>query len=330
MRNSIGLLILLAAVSPARADTLIYRNSAGGTVRRQAEIVDLRGDEVVIQGPTRLNEAIPRQRLIRFETTWDEAYTQAEAASQKGDHEQAAILFRQARQREQRPWARREASAGLVRVSLNRGDWLTAGEEFLAIVSADAETLHWAVAPLPWRSIGENPAAFARAGQWMKNERLPVYRLLGASWLLAGPERATAMQVLEKLSLDLDRRIALLAQVQLFRTKLPTSQATDPPRWQGVVEQLPAECQAVGWFLVGEAFARHGDGESAALAYLRVPILRPEVSPLAAESLLAAGAQLEKMMRRGEALSLYREILAQHPATQAAQLAKTRLAAPAP
>ena len=200
----------------------------------------------------------------------------------------------------------------------------------MAIVSADSETLHWAVAPLPWRSMGENPAALARAAQWVRNERLPVYRLLGASWLLAGPERATATAVLEKLSLDLDRRIALLAQVQLWRTKLPTSQATDPPRWQGVVEQLPAECQAAGWFLVGEAFARHGDGEAAALAYLRVPILRPEVSPLAADSLLAAGAQLEKMMRRGEALSLYREILEKHPATQAAQLAKTRLATPAP
>ena len=88
---------------------------------------------------------------------------------------------------------------------------------------------------------------------------------------------------------------------------------------------MPPETRPLGYYCVGEAFARHNQAEKAALAFLRIPILYPRTRPLAAEALLAAATQLEKMQQREEAAGLYREILSDYATLPAATVARQRL-----
>jgi TolA-binding protein len=117
----------------------------------------------------------------------------------------------------------------------------------------------------------------------------------------------------------------MLADIQLWRTKIVTAKADEVARWQTAIEKMPAEVQAGGWFLLGEAKARLGQAEEASLAYLRVPLVHGRPRAMGADALVAAGEQLEKLDRKEQAAGLYREVLADYATCPAASEAQARL-----
>jgi len=156
-------------------------------------------------------------------------------------------------------------------------------------------------------------------------EKLPAARLLGASWLLSTGQRAAATAVLDELAKSSDARIAGLAQVQLWRTKLVTASPAEISRWLAQLEKMPPEIQAAGWYVLGDLFSRQNQPEQAALAYLKVPLLFRQQRALAADALLAAGKQLEKMGQPSQAAGLYRELVRDFAHLPAAREAQSRL-----
>ena len=153
--------------------------------------------------------------------------------------------------------------------------------------------------------------------------------MLGASWLLGSPQRGAALLTLEKLLADrtiTDRRIAALAEIQLWRTKLVTAKVEEIAGWQRVVEQLPAEIRPTGYFFVAEAWARTNQTEQASLAYLQLPLVYGSQRALAAEGLLGAAKQLEKLGRQAQAAELYAELIAKYPQSPLAAEAAMRQA----
>jgi hypothetical protein len=129
-------------------------------------------------------------------------------------------------------------------------------DEFLGILGSDPGTVHFNVIPIAWRASQPDAALEARAATWLASERSPVAIVLGASWLLPTSQRAAATASLNELASSKDPRIAGMAAIQLWRTKLVTAKADDPTRWEAQLEQMPAEIQAAGWYVLGEVLAR--------------------------------------------------------------------------
>src|SRR5207253_3137801 len=126
------------------------------------------------------------------------------------------------------------------------------------------------------------------AAVWLAARKSPPAALLGASWLLA-TRRTEAAATLEELAKSNDPRLAGMATIQLWRTKLVMATADDLRRWQGQLEKMPSEIQAAGWYVLGDCLSRLDQPEAASLAYLKAPILFRRQRAMAADALLAAG-----------------------------------------
>lgn len=318
--------ILFCAIHARAADVVVVRNSKPGQppVQRQGEIADLAGNQLMFRGPSGAVETLSLDSITDWRTTWTATKQQADALYLEKKYAEAAPAYLRAREEEQRPWARRQIMARLIECYSATGNVAAAAEEFVLVASSDPETMTWEIAPLAWRAV-DDQNALARAQQWIRDARNPTKQLLAASWLLSGAQRQEAATVLQSLSTSMNKRIATLAVIQLWRTRIISSPPDEPVTWLAGLERLPVETRPLGYFCVGEAFARHNQPEKAALAFMRIPILHPRTQALAAEALLAAGTQLEKMDRREQAASLYREVLSDYATLPAATTVRQRL-----
>jgi tetratricopeptide (TPR) repeat protein len=316
----------------AAQDTVVITSADGKSqLTRQGEIVDYTGKELTLKTLAGREEPIAAARVLEIKTEWLADHLRAREAYRSGKLDDAIAAWQQAKEREKRPWARRQIMAELVECHAEAGRFDQAGDEFLRIAAEDPTTPHMAVIPLPWRALPPDAALEERAGIWMSaGSRIPAATVLGASWLLSTSRRGEAITALSQQSLKRaapdDPRLAMLADIQLWRTKIVTAKAEEVARWQVAIEKMPAEVQAGGWFVVGEAQARLGDGEAASLAYLRVPLVHGRPRAMAADALVAAGEQLEKLGRKEQAAGLYREVLADYATCPAASEAQARLA----
>jgi hypothetical protein len=143
-------------------------------------------------------------------------------------------------------------------------------------------------------------------------------RLIGASWLLASPLRARAVSVLMQLELNTNKRIAILATAQLWRTKLPVALKADLEKWQNVINRLPLAYQAGPYYVLGQLQQQQGESALAVLTWMRVIILYPHGHQLNAESLLAAIKALRQLEKPTQAITLCRELQNGYQSTIAA------------
>ena len=294
-------------------------------VERSGQILDYTGESLKLRTPLGRDEVIPAARIIEVRTTWTEGHLAGRAAREKGDLDEAIEAFREAKLQERRPWAVRQIMAELCGTYLEAERIESAGDEFLAIVASDPATMHFAIMPIAWRPAPPSASLERRAAEWLAKGQPPAARVLGASWLLGGPRRIEATAALDELVKSTDDRVAALAAIQLWRTKLVTAKPADVNAWQEQLQKMPPEVQAAGWFVLGEHSSRLDQPEQAALAYLKAPVLYREQRALAADALLAAGTQLGKMGRDEQAQGLYREIVRDFGHLTAADQARSRL-----
>lgn len=328
-----GLVFVLLALSTTASaqDTVLITSTDGKSqLTRQGEIVDYTGTELKLKTLAGREEPIAASRVIEIKTTWLADHLRGRELHRAGKLDDAVTAFQQAKEREKRPWARRQIMAELVECHVERGRFDQAGDEFLRIAAEDPATPHMAVMPLPWRAMPPDAALEARAATWMSaGSKIPAASVLGASWLLTTSRRGEAIAALSQQSLKRaapdDPRLAMLADIQLWRTKIVTAKSEEVARWQAAIEKMPTEVQASGWFVVAEARARLRQAEEASLAYLRVPLVHGRPRVMAADALVAAGEQLETLGRTDQAAGLYREVLADYATCPAASEAQARL-----
>ncbi len=315
----------------AAQDTVIITSADGKTpVARQGEIVDYTGRELRLKTLAGREEPIAAARVIEIKTTWLADHLRGRELRSARKLDAAIAAFQAAKEREKRPWARRQIMAELTDCHAENGRFDQAGDEFLRIAADDSTTQHFAVMPVAWRAFPPDAALESRAAAWLAaGSKNPAAAVLGASWLLSTGRRAEAIAALQEQSLKRgpqdDQRLAMLAYVQLWRTKLVTAKSDEVGRWKLSVGGMPAEIQPSGWYVVGDALARLDQAEEAALAYLRVPLVHGQPRVMAADALVAAGEQLEKLARKEQAAGLYREVLADYSTCPAASEAQTRL-----
>lgn len=312
----------------AGEDVVIARSASDPAVhvRRTGEILDYTGTQLTLRTPLARDEIIPTSRVIEVQTTWSPSFEKGRAARQAGKLDEAARAFAEAKREESRPFALRQIAAELAGTWLELGQVGRAGSEFLAITRDDPQTIHFALIPVAWHAATLDAESERQAVAWLADRQSPAARLLGASWLVGSSRQAEVEAALGELVTSKDRRIAALAQIQRWRTRLATASTGDVEQWSRELAAMPADVQAAGWYVLGDGYARHDEPERAAIAYLKGPLVFREQRALAAEGLLAAARQLEKLGQGAEAAGLYREIVRDFGHLAAAEEARAALA----
>ncbi|MBI3465405.1 MAG: hypothetical protein HY000_20470 [Planctomycetes bacterium] len=331
------LVLMFVAAPTMSAEDAVYFSSPDRESARTkitGEVVELTGTEVRIRSPGGGERKFPADRVVEVVTKRTPEQLAGNALLAEGEYQQALSKFRAALAdgNEQRGWVRREIVAQIVRCYMGLGQTTAASDAFLNLVRSDPATRSFDCIPLAWLPAQASQELQSAAQKWLKHEEsnstaTATARLLGASHLLATPQRDVAVAELQRLAGNDDVRIAALAKAQLWNSRLATAAEGDLRKWSTAIEQMPELVRAGPYFVLGRALARKQRFEQAATTLLRVPILYPADRELAARSLVEAGACLQQLQQSQEAGSLYREVLDRHRASAAAAEAQTRLAA---
>ena len=324
--SSLALLLAFSAELHGE-DTVIYATGTDSSGRgtTTGTIIDFTGERLVLRTSGGRDQNIPTPRVVEIKTTWSPQKLAGDELVHAGEYEEAVSNYLDALRNERRDWARRQIMAHCIRCYRELAQFDRAAEAFLILLRQDPKTQYFDSIPLSWSPYQPSLTFQRKATAWLDGGQSATARLLGASWLLSTGTRATAIAALRELTADSDARIASLAEAQLWRTQIVTAKPQDIVRWQKLVTRMPEELRGGPYFTLGRALARQKQSEQAALAFLRVPILYPKDSRLAAAALLSAARELERIAQTKEAVALYREIVRDHSQTPAAAEASSRL-----
>ena len=320
-RHLIISMLLLIFVTPhvarGQVDVVITRRKdSEQTLKRKGTIVDWKGMSLTINSDG-IEREIDNDQIIEVQTNWGDDYRSGLAELRTGKTQIAIVKFQEALRNESRPWVQRIIRAKLVDAFQSIEKHTSAIEQFLLIVREDPETRFLHLAPLPWTGSGNSIGSAAT--QWIESPD-SVTRLIGASWLLGGPNRDQGIMLLEELSSDIDPGIKHLAIAQLWRTRVSLN-PKQVDAWQGIVERMPRNLRAGPYLVLAEAQARTGMSEMAVVNWMRIPILYAEQKTLSAAALYRSGNLLHNMGKPEQAQSILNELVTNYPQTIWAQQA---------
>lgn len=321
-----GLLLTVLAVGFCAAEDVVIVASGErgeGRVRRTGEILDYTGQTLLLRSESGVESSIPADRVLEVQSTWTPPHQRGDEQFIDAKFAEALEQYRAAVSQEKRGWVRRRLYAQAVWCyrHLNQPD--LAAAVFLTLVTEDPTTPNYDAIPLTWTSAQPSGAFEKRLRTWLTSDQAPA-NLIAASWLLTTPQRTAAMEKLRSLTTHADHRVALLAEAQLWRAEQSTAELEDMTRWRQVIAKLPEPLRAGPYLVQGQTLSRLGDSRAAVLALLRVPVLYSTHRSLAAEALLAAGREAERLGRNEDAGQLYRELITQYPESDLADLARQK------
>ncbi len=290
-------------------DVLVLNRTDGtGVTKKKGEVVSWTGTTIAIQTAVGLKE-IDSDRLVRLETDWDPGFAAGDKALAAGDVVTASESFAAAFEGEDRVWMRNIIHAKGIECAVATDSWSTAGASFISIIATDPQTRFLHMAPLAWTSNRPPASAIDQAQQWISSSE-PAIALLGASWLLDS-DREPAKEVLEKLSRDIDPRIAALATGQLWRLDRV---ALKPKRMEQRIKKvsgMPELCRAGAWYQIASNQSRSNDEaqrKRAIANWIRIISNDPWQRELSAASLYQASVAMKQMGRTTDAARLLQEL----------------------
>lgn len=302
--------------------------AGGPRTTLRGEIVEYRGDELRFRSSAERVDTFDPRRILELDTLWPAGLAVGDAATARGEWDEAIKAYRVAAAEDARGWVKRRLLArvvGCLRDARRGGE---AGEAFLALLRADPQSPDFGVIPLDWTSSpAESAEAEPKAREWLKQEAVPAAVLLGASWLASRSERPAALAALRRLSDERDARVAHLADAQRWRNGSADRAELDKRRAQ--IARMDDSLRPGPTFVLAQGLARAGEGRAAAIEYLRIPILWSDRRELSAIALFEAGRLLESPDDRRDAEGLYREIVSAYPASSVVEAARRKLESPA-
>ncbi|WDI44633.1 tetratricopeptide repeat protein [Bremerella sp. P1] len=315
----------------AADDTVTLRPASPNAepTKVRGNVIDYTGQVLTLQTASG-QTSIPSDKIASVETDYASDVLKARQLLDEGKSSEAARMFAAAYPGERRPWVKREILALEALALQNAGRYIEAGNAFLKIVAEDPQTIHFDAIPLAWFSLPPHFERDRAARGWMEMSS-PYAQLLGASWLLSTSDRSQAIQVLGNLRRSKIPQISLLAEAQLWQTKIVTASQADVQQWQRQLDAgiLRGAALAGPTLVVGKAWRQLDNDNQAALTLMRPPILYPNHRPVAADSLLQAGRALERAGQSDEAARVLREAIEQYgdqPARQEAEINLKRIA----
>ncbi|WP_146118683.1 tetratricopeptide repeat protein [Blastopirellula marina] len=309
--------------------TLFPKSDGDSPTQVRGTVVDFSGQTLVLQ--TRAGRtSIPTAKVQSIQTDYGPSYQQGLKLLATSQSNEAVRAFEAAAAAESRPWVRREILANQAIALHNAGRIVEAGNTFLKIVEDDPQTVHLDAIPLAWFGLPPDFERDRAARTWLTMPS-PHAQLLGASWLLGTSDRSQAIEILGTLRRSNLPQIALLAEAQLWQTKIVTVTADEVAQWEKQLAAgiLRGAALAGPTLVVGKAWRQLDNDAQAALTLMRPPILYPDHRPVAAESLVQAGRSLERSGKTEDARRVIGEVLQKYgdqPARQEAETTLKRLA----
>lgn len=311
-------------------DEIVFKNDDNQIKTRSGRITQWLGNEITLVENGR-RRTIDSDRIVKLETRWPQELEQARQLVANNDLRTAISTYSQGLENEPRDWVKQIFLAELVQAFDAAEASSEATRKFLQLYQLDSQTRFFHLIPLNWATAGAKPPAEAETAKWMGANN-SLLRLIGASWQLAGPKRGKAVEVLEDLTSDPDKRIAQLAATQLWRTRSLSANESDVARWQRQIENIDAKLQAGPLIILADAQLRVGRSEQAQISLMKVPILFPEKKSLAAFALFRCGTiredntdQASSKTPARNAVAIWQELIRDYPASQYAKLARGKL-----
>lgn len=313
MRLIAVVLVCLTLCSQSFAEDTIWLSAAGhvqAEIASQGEIVDFNRVRLLLRFSNGRESDYPTERVQRYQTPLTEEHEEANRLLAAKQYTAAIEKYTQAeRGTEKRAWVRREILAQRARCLNFRNHSFQAAGDFLAIYASDPKHRHWDCIPLQWRTQEVNVLWQRQFSNWINDDKNEAKQLIAASHLFGiAQQRQHVKLVLQKLSRSDQNEIAWYAQTQLWRFDLTTAPESQIRQWEALTEKQPSCCQAGAWLLIGQAWSLQRNHSSAALAWLRVPVVFPENRDLAANCLLNAAQASESLGRLDSARTLYEEV----------------------
>ncbi|MDR1958523.1 MAG: hypothetical protein LBQ54_05715 [Planctomycetaceae bacterium] len=304
------LILILYRAAPLAAENtgfLIIRTESGQTKQIDGTIVELSSRTGAVIQTGNKEERIPVDRLVNFGTVLTDAHINGDQSMKAKNYPEAVRQFQTARAEETRMWVKRQITARIIQSLTAQGEFEQACREFYLLAESDPETLYIACIPLPWFTVPEREqTAFVLGRQGIRQQDNPAMQLLAAGLLLMSPDRAEAVETLQKLAKSSNRPIAALATAQLWRLKLFDASKSDALTWEEQTELMDTPLQAGPHYLLGEVFARRQDPENAVSHWMKVILLHPEQRELVQQAAEHAAETLRTLGRPEQAEKLGR------------------------
>lgn len=319
----------------ASAEERVFTSTGGENAPRAftGKIVDYNGKEMRFETATGQAIVIPAGRVLQVTIERKPSHAEADRLASQRQYAEAIAAYRTALSEEQRPWVKRRMMADVTTCYESLGQLDRAGEAFAMVMKSDEHWQYLERIPCSWSGGLIDSSFEQQAKSWLASADPPV-QLLGASYLLGGPDRAAATAALRKLSSATDPRIAHLADAQMWRANIATVGPQELKAWELQVERMPANLRSGPYLVVGKGWLQQdarmlGPSDEiyrrAVWAFLKPPILYPERPAHAISGLTSAAETLAKLPWDDETQSVLRELATQFPESEAGKAAARRL-----
>lgn len=300
-------------VLPEAADDLVEYTSlaVAGDSWSEPTIVQLRGsirefdqDQLLLVEHDAAQRSISSQQIVWVEPNWsNEAAANAHRLFVSKQYRDVIATVPEVLKTGLARWQQRFLIAELVQSVDALGNPRAAGVFFLNLAQSKPPPLLYAAMPLCWSVREPSTALQAEAANWLASGD-DVAQLLGASWLLSGPQRGEATRLLTRLQASENSAIAQLAVAQAWRLVPPPQTMMFLNQWIEFRDKLLPPLQLGPTELIADRLMRVGEAELAIGQWLRIASVHGQQYHRAAEALELATAQLKRLGRDEEAKRL--------------------------
>ncbi len=271
---------------------------------------------------------IPASQVRQVSTRYTTPHLRGDEQLASKNYVGAIKFFREALDQEPRPWVQRVIQASLVQTLRENGNWLDAAKVFASMLSNESECRFFSAIPVPWLPINPNVNRTVAAEKWMGDSD-EILALMGCSFLMSTMKREQAIERLQKLKQSKDPRVARIATMQIWRSRMLVADASEVKSWQRKLEKFPEPVRYGGYFVITGAYANNPKLSStsrdlAAVEAMRIPILFPTQHRLSASALHTAAKLLQTSNPQG-AKKILQELAVKFPNTEFGKSAGAQL-----
>jgi hypothetical protein len=241
-------------------------------------------------------------QAVRFQWSNAEVTAALELFSQRKYRESITAL-NEARKTDTPRWQQQFVIGQIIQAALALGNTRTAGTLFLDLAASQPPPLLYADMPLCWTVQDVDKLTLDSAKQWLASEAEDA-QLLGASWLLLGPEREMASKVLSQLQSSQNPVVAELAAAQAWRLAAPPETLKRLDAWLTFRDRMLQPLQLGPTEFLADRLQRVGETDLAMEQWMRIATLHADRYDRTRKALSAAAASLTRAGRTTEATKL--------------------------
>ena len=245
---------------------------------------------------------LPSNRVVQIEPIWrTAAAADAHKLFTERRYRDAKDAISKAATNELPRWQQRLLVAEFVDILAALGDNRIAGGVYLkSLAPNQPPVMLYGHLPMNWTTREPDRALYEVAVQWFELED-ECAQLLGASWMLLGPDRDAARAKLLKLQSSKQEPIATLAVAQAWRLVPPPETKAKLSEWLEFRDRLIQPLQIGPTEFLAERLARVGMIDQAIGQWSRIATMHPDIPHRASMALSSAQSLLTQQGRPEEA-----------------------------